>query len=136
MADKPLFIGAYRNVGTIRTNANTTASQVIFTADATNGSRVHAINIYSDDTASQTARLILNDGSTDTELYTVTVPAQAGDLDATNPISLLNETKLDILDASPGRFLTLGAGDSLKIATTGTVTASKSMKVSVFAGDY
>ena len=136
MADKPLFIGGYRNVATVRTSANTTVAQVVFTADATNGSRVHAINVYSDDTASQTLRLILNDGTSDCELYTVTIPAQAGDLDATGPISLLNETKLDMLDASPGRFLTLGAGDTLKVATTGTITAAKSVKVAVFAGDY
>jgi hypothetical protein len=118
----PIFVGVPRNTGiklsTTALDVNGSGSTVLFTADATNGSRVHAISATPAGELGDTvvARLFLNKSGTYYLLSEKAIAAYTVVTDVPAPTtSFLEYGDMPFIDPSD-RFLTLGPGDSLTVS--------------------
>ena len=135
MATTGNFIASYDIAVVTLTNADgTTVKDLI--APSGNDIHVHGISVASDDTSAIEVQLWSNDGTTDGLLTTKSIPAGAGNSDAVVAESLLDEAHMPALDSSPGRFLTVGDGEKLRIGAKTAVTSAKTIWVTVFYGAY
>lgn len=117
--------------------ADTTSLKTLFTAGL-NDSDVKAITVTSDDTSVRVVKLYITRSGTDYQLGAVSIPAASGNDGSAPAVDLINSTILPGLpiDSAGKRYLSLSYGDVLKVATTTTVTAAKTVTVSAFGQDY
>jgi hypothetical protein len=125
----PIFEKAPNSAGVQIAPADTTAKKTLITADATNGSRVDAINVSSNDTASVTLLFYVTIGATDFFRGSVTIPTLTGYSGAATIDCV------PFLAATLG-YLPLPAGSTLKVAALATVTAAKVVDIITSHGDY
>lgn len=118
----PIFVGVPRNTGiklsTSALDVNGSGSTSLFTADATNGSRVHAISVTPVGSLGDAVvvRIFLNKSGTYYLLTEKAIPAYTETADVPAPTtSILEYGDMPFIDPSD-RFLTLGPGDSLAIS--------------------
>lgn len=135
MATTGNFISGYDSAGLLIENGDGTTLQDLIAPSGAD-IHIHAIVATTDDSSAVNLQLWNNDGTTDTLLTTKTVPAGAGMSDGVPAESLLDEAHLPTLDSSPGRFITLGDGEKLKIAPLATVTSAKTVWVTVYYGTF
>lgn len=140
MADIPTFITGYRGTATHIADTDGTTPTLVFQA-GTSGSRVHAVVLGSSDPTSREVSLLFAEtvGAAETDMGLLgvkAVPGSAGQSEAVAIVSWLDKTQNPWLDESPGRFITLGAGEALYAKTTSAVAAGQTVSVTIFAGDY
>ena len=109
--------------------ADTTSKKSLVTGDATNGSRVDAINVTSTDTASVVLNVYITIGGTDYTRGSVTVAAGSGTLGAAT-VDLV-----PTLAATLG-YIPLPASAVLKVAANATITTAKQVDIVASYGDY
>lgn len=109
-------------------NADGTTKKTLITAGA-NGSKIDAVKILSDDTATVTLSFYLNKGGTDYLVGTVSVTAGTGITAGTSPAEALEYV-------NDGYALALEAGIVLKVAASASVTSGKTVTVVAHAGDF
>ena len=131
MADRPIFPGTIHNERELIEPADTTTAQTIFTA-GTSGSRIHAITCASNESVANVVRLIHNDGSNDTIIGRISIPAGSGYSAAI--VSLLNSTDLPWL--GDDLCIYLEDNELLKVAAETTVETSDQLEFVVMGGDY
>jgi hypothetical protein len=117
--------------------ADTTVAKLVFTAGA-DDSDVKAIVATSNDTAAVNLAVYVTRSAVDYLLGTVNVPLGAG-TDGTKPsvdvLAALGIPGLPLDDALKP-YLPLKTGDTLKIGALVTITAAKTVWISVFGQDY
>lgn len=131
MADRPIYPGTIKNSRELIEPADTTTAQTLVTA-GTNGARVTAITCASNESVANVVRLIHNDGSNDTIIGRITIPAGSGYSAAI--VSLLNSTDLPWLGDDLAIYLE--GSDILKVAAETTVETSDQLEFVAFYGDY
>ncbi|MCF3628160.1 hypothetical protein RJ527_08795 [Thalassospiraceae bacterium LMO-SO8] len=134
MATTPDYLGARNSQCTIITNGDGTTAQIIFTAGA-NGARVHLVSASTDD-ATPSLTLMKSDGTTSCILATFQLPTNSGRVNGAPAVDLLDPSVIPSIPADPGRFLTLGAGETLAVAMTTTLTVDKTVHVVADGVDY
>lgn len=137
MATRPMFPDTIRTQSIEMDNADGTTVLDLFTADATNGSRVDKIAITSDDTAAVDLDLYLHDGTSAFQIGSINVPIGAGTTAGATPVaavSFLNQTTLPFL--GDDLAIHIKAGSKLQIGAQSAITSAKVVHVTVFGGDY
>ena len=134
MANTPTYLGPKNSQCTIVTNGDGTNEKTIFTAGASDA-RVHLISASTDDTT-PTLDLRKDDGTTTCIMATYQLPTDAGRIDSTPAVDLLDPTTIPSIPADPGRFLTLGPNETLKVAMSTVVTSGKEVHIVVDGVDY
>lgn len=120
----PIFPKSIASAAVTFVAADTTALKTLFTADATNGSRIDNLTVSSDEVADATFSFYLSDGTTDFLIADLVVAA------AITNINVLSKIK----SASNGLFLK--AGWSLKAGIDTNVEEAKTVTFIVAGGDY
>lgn len=129
----PIFPVAVNNGSVTIVNADGTTAKTLFSAGA-NGSRIDQIVCTSDDSASETIQLIINDGSNNNIVGEISIPAGAGTNGSTKGVKVINSTDLPWLPDSGSIFIKTGY--SIKVKSKAAVTAAKTLTFVLFAGDY
>ena len=134
MATTPEYLGAKNSNYTIVTDADGTTAKTVFTA-GDKGARVHLISASTDATTPN-LQLLKSNGTTACILATFQLPTNAGRVNGAPAVDLLDPAVIPSIPADPGQFLTLGAGETLQVAMTATVTTDKTVHVVVDGVDY
>lgn len=130
----PIFPLTPMNSAVTVVNADGTTVKTVLTAGS-NGARVDAISVCSDDTSDRKFYVYLNDGSTNYLVGTVNVPTLSGTDATTLPVDLISGAVLPWVDASGS--LNLKASWKVNVGlTTGSVTAAKTVTFVASFGDY
>ena len=119
--------------------ADTTTLKTLMTADATNGSRLLAINVSTDDTVAETLGVYIQIAGSGTNypLGVKTVALRSGDPTNTGAVPSVNLLDLAaIASLDPDGSLGLGPGDVVKVGVQATITAAKTTTVAAIYGDY
>jgi len=135
----PIFIKNRKVAVVTIVPADTTTLKTLMTADATNGSRLLAINVVTDDTAANVVGMYVQIGGAGTSypLGVKSVALRSGD--PTNVSALPSVNLLDLAAVAgldPDGSLGLGAGDIVKVGVQATVTAAKTVTCMAIYGDY
>lgn len=118
-------------------NGDGTTAKTLVTAGS-NGTKVVALQICSDDTSARVVQIGVTRSATFTLLGSVNVPTLAG-TDGTTPAvnghSLVYNPGLP-LDNDGETYIFLQSGDTLQVKTTTTVTAAKTVSLTAFHADF
>jgi hypothetical protein len=128
MSNNPMFEGSIRVAGIQIVNTDGTTKKTILTG-ATNGTRIDAIRVCSDDTSAVNLAFYINDGSTD--YYIGNVPVASG----TGYGTVLPVEALTSLSPVLG-YLVLPSGYSLKVNAVSAVTSGKTVNIVAIGGDF
>lgn len=124
----PIYPQVFNQTVQTITDADTTTLKTVFTPGVS-GSKLEHILVSSTDTSSRLVQLYLTVSSTDYLLGTVTVSANAGNTASIATVNLFNLLGNfgQILDRDPAgnAFLYIAPNNSVKVATTTTVTTAK-----------
>ena len=129
----PIFVATANLVEVTFVNADSTTPKDLV-AGATDGTKVFAINVASDDTAASNLQLFMHDGTTAYLMGTVNIPIAAGSDGTTASVNVLDSTMIPSLDADGELFIPTGY--KLQIAPLAAVTAAKTVSIVCLAGDY
>lgn len=112
------------------TNALGTGSATIFTAGA-NGSLIQSIGLSSTDTSNQTINFFITRSATNYLICTIQAPLSAGNATGTASVDVMRHANWPWLqrDMAGNPQLRLKSGDTLTMASTGTITAGKLITV-------
>lgn len=136
MANAPIFPGSIVNGVTTIVNADSTNKKTLVTAGS-NGTRVEAISVTSDDTTTRVLQFWITVGGVDYLLGEVSATLGAGSDGATKAINALNATDLPWVRSEGGNpVLYLKSGEVLKVMTKVAVTAAKTIYVRAQGVDY
>lgn len=122
-------------------NADGTNQKTVYTAGA-NGSKITGLILTSTDTSPQNIQVSITNGGTSYLLGTVTVGAGAGSNGVTSSVNAFSQSSTPAilglpLDSDGNPYLLLVSGDTLTVASTAAVTATKIITASVLAaGDF
>lgn len=119
------------------TNADTNAAKLAFTAGS-NDSNIKGLIACTDDTAAINLRIYITRSSVDYLLGTIRIPTLSGTDGAAPGIDLLNASGMAglPLDSVGKRIIPMKTGDTLRLACLATMTAAKTLWVSVLGEDY
>ena len=132
----PIFVKNITGKGVTWTNSDAASTKkVISPAVGTEGCRIQAIAVTSDDTSNRDFSLYLNDGTTDFLIGTVQVPLTAGTTSAVASMNILSKVVLLPWLSSDGSML-IPPSWSLKLMNVTQVTAAKTVTVVTTSGDY
>lgn len=131
-----LPVGA-NNQSVTFTSADTTATKLAFTA-ASNDSNVKAIIACTDDTAAVNLKVFLTRGGVDYLLGTIRIATLSGTDGAAPGVDILNASGMSglPLDSVGKRYIPMKTGDTLRLSCLATMTAAKTLWVSVLGEDY
>ena len=117
--------------------AHTTTYRTLFTA-GTNDSYIEDVTACSDDTSTRYVTLALDDGASQYPICTTMVIAGSGTDGINGSIDLLNYgTAAGLpLNANGKRYIKLATGWSLKVKVITTMTAAKTMYVTMQGEDF
>ena len=117
--------------------ADTTTAKLLYTAK-TDGSVVKSIVVTSLDTTARNIQLYARSGANYYLLGSAAVPAASGSNGTAATVDLLSSTcnPATPYDANGKRVLPLPVGLSIYANSTATITAAKTIFISVFAEDY
>lgn len=133
MADRAIYPGAISTSAVSIANADATNLKTLVTATGA-GIRISNVSATSTDTINIDLFLYLNDGTDDFLLGRITIPAGAGSNGTEPSISVLNATYFPFLSEDLCYFLKTGY--SLKVKTSTTVTATKTIDIAGVIGVY
>lgn len=136
----PIFVAVPRNrsikLSTNATDDNGSGSTLLFQAEATNGSRVHAISAVPVGSLSSAVvvRFFLEEGGTYWDIAEKTIPAYTETATVPAPAtSFLEYGDMPFLDPAD-RYLTLGPNQALYVSLMAIPDAS--IHFTCFGGDY
>jgi hypothetical protein len=123
------------------TSADTTVIKDILVAPSAAGDeglRIMGIAISSDDSAARDIKLYINDGTTDHPIHHVDIPITAGTDGSTATVDGLNTINAPwiIVDSAGNKYFDLKKGYKLRGKMIATMTAAKTITVTVIAGEY
>lgn len=130
---QPIFVKTANNAEATFVNADGTTPKDLIIAP-TDGTKIFAINVTSDDTATVNMKVFLHDGSTAYLLGTVAVPTLAGTNGSAPAVNVLDPTAIPGLDADGELFLP--AGYKIQVAPLAAVTAAKTVTVVGLGANY
>lgn len=131
----PIFIKNVTAKGTTWTNSDSAnTKKTISPTIGSEGTRIHSINITTDDTTTRDFGIYLNDGSTDFLVATIAISAGSG-ASSTAIAVLASISSLVPMAATDGSIL-LPAGWQMKGAVVTQPTSAKTFWVVVTGGDY
>lgn len=121
-------------------NADASTLKTVFTAGA-DGSILKMLNAVSDDTSARVIKIYidLTPGTpAPVTIGAVSVPAASGNDGSTASVNLIGAYLLPSLpfDSSGNRYLNLPAGAAIKVSSTTTVTAAKTVTIVSAGEDY
>ena len=133
----PIFPQTIQNWAVKIVPADTTTLKTLITG-GTNGTKIEAINVASDDTASKNLQLYLNDGTTDYLLTWVAIAATSGFTTSVPSVAPLQSTQfpLNYFDSNGNKVFFIKSGWSLKIAVSATMTTAKTMHITAIGSDF
>lgn len=129
----PIFIDTPNNAEVTFVNADGTTAKDLMSA-GTDGTKVLAINVTSDDTSTVEMEVYLHDGTTAYLLGTVDVVTLSGTDGATPSVNIMDPSLIAGLDANGELFM--ASGYKIQVAPKAAVTSAKTVTVVGFAGDY
>jgi hypothetical protein len=113
------------------TSADTTTKKSIITAGAY-GTRIDTAMACNDDSAAINVQLWLNNGSIDSLITTVLVPAGAGMSSSVKAVDLMNVTDLPWI----GDAIYIPNGWVFKASCLATMTSGKTLWITAMGGNY
>lgn len=125
----PIFEAVPRCDAVTFTSSDTTTTKAILAA-GTNGTRIDGIIITSNDTAAVNLQCYAYNGTTDFYIGVVAVPIGAG------YTTVARVDGLAVLAPAQTGALILPTGYSLRMACLATMTAAKTVTVTIQGGDY
>ena len=135
----PIFPQTINNTVVTIVNADASNLKTVYTAGAA-GSRVENLLVTNTDTNPYTVQITVVISATNYLIGSVTVPLSAGNTTAApsvNLFSALNNFGPYLCKDSNGNpYLYLASGSTLKVNTTGTVTAAKTVAFFCQGGYY
>ena len=133
----PIFPQTIQNWAVQILPADTTTKKTLVTGGA-NGTKIEAINVASDDTASKNLQFYLSDGATDYLLTWVAIAATSGFTTTVPSVAPLQSTQfpLNWFDANGNKCYMLKSGWSLKVAVSATMTTAKTMHITAIGSDF
>lgn len=137
VSNTPVFIQTPKVTQTTIVNADASAQKVVCTA-GTNGTKVVALMLCSDDTSSRIIQVLIKRGGTSVLVGSVSVPTLAGTDGAAYGVNALNGLMLPGLpiDSDGQKYIFLESGDTLEIKSTTTVTAAKTVSATCISGNF
>jgi len=137
MSANPKLISTVRNPAIRLQNADGTSFKSIGIAPVTDGTRVKAIHITSDDTAPQVLQFCVTISGVDYILGEIAVPAGSGTDSSNAAVSGLDAERMPALQTDGVVvFLDLATGSDLKVKSKAAVTAAKTINVLTEVGDF
>lgn len=130
---KPIFPAAPKTKCLKIVTATGTSLVPLFTAGA-DGSLIDSISVVSTDTVDVVMVLAVNDGATECFIGEVNLPAGAGSDGLTPAVNLFDLIPLPFLQSNGS--LPLGPSAILSVAAKVAVTATKSLEITAYGGDY
>lgn len=130
---QPIFVKSANNAEVTFVNGDGTTAKDLVSA-ATDGTKIFAINVTSDDTSARIMQVLIHDGTTAYLIGSVNVPTLAGTDGTTPAVNLLDPTQIPGLDADGELFLKTGY--KLQCKPTVAVTAAKTVSVVCLGADY
>lgn len=124
----PIFPSTPKTSPVTIVNADGTTKKTLLTAGA-NASKLDAIKVLSDDTATVTLNFYATKSGTDYLIGTVAVTPGTGVTAGTSPAEALEYL-------NDGYSMALEAGIIIKVAAASAVTSGKTVTVIAHAGDY
>jgi len=124
--------------GVAYANADAAATiKTLYTAGA-NDAVVKAINAVSTDSTARVFDLLINDGSTDYWIGSVSIPITAGTTGAIATVDLLGGTLMPSLpfDSTGKRVLPMKAGHILKVRNVTQLSSAKIVNIWAIAEEY
>lgn len=137
VSNVPIFPQTITTTAMTIVNADGTNKKTLYTA-GTNGSKLEYCYITNTDTAAYTVNIYITISATDYLIGTINLPLSSGNTTAAPTINLFANTNLATLNVDPNgnKYLMLATGATLKAATTGAVTAAKTVAFITQGGDY
>lgn len=129
----PIFVLTANVAEVTFVNADGTTAKDLVSA-GTDGTKVFRINCTSSDTATVEMEVYLHDGTTAYLLGTVDVVTLSGTDGATAAVNLLDSTLIPGVDADGELFIP--SGYKLQVAPKAAVTATYTVTIVCFAGNY
>lgn len=131
------FTKTAKQTGITFVNADGTSVKTLYTAP-TDGAKVRAIVICSDDTSARDVLLYLSKSGTNYVVGHLDVPLGSGTNGTANAINGLNTTNLawPTKDNNYNQYIELEGGESLKASMLVAVTAAKTVTIVVLTEDY
>jgi len=122
------------NIGTLGSDTN---GVTCYTAGASGG-RVISLMASTDDTVAGNVYVYIYRNTTAIPVGHVNIPLSSGNTSAVRNVDLLNGTNLPGLpvDNTGRQYIPLSSSDALKVATSGSLTANRSIYVSAHGLDY
>lgn len=133
----PVFVQTPKVTRTTFLPADTTTAKTIATAGA-NGSKVVGIQVCSDDTVARVIQFGITRAATFILLGSINLPTLAGTDGATAAVDGLDAGKMTGLpvDNDGQRYVFLESGDTFQARMAVTITAAKTVSVTVIQGDF
>lgn len=137
VTNTPVFVQTPKNTQITIVNADASGQKVVCTAGS-NGAKVTALQLCSDDTSARVIQLLIKRSGTSILVGSVNVPTLAGTDGTTVAVNALNSTMLPGLpiDNDGQRYIFLESGDTLEIKSTTTVTAAKTVSATAIFGNF
>lgn len=129
----PIFVLTASLAEVTFVNADSTTPKDLVSA-GTDGTKVLAINVTSDDTSAVTMSVFIHDGTTAYRLGAIVVPTLAGTNGTTPAVNLFDTTMIPALDSDGELFIP--SGYKLQVAPGAAVTAAKTVTVVCVAANY
>ena len=122
-------------------NSSANTNYTILTADATYARRIYGISITSTDAGAQTVTISLNDGSTDYQVFVLSVAANSGNSTTVASVDIMGSVYGAAVlqkqrDANGVPYFNLPANWSVLYKYNTTLGASESLNVLVFGETY
>lgn len=120
------------------TSANGTVEQDLFVADATDGSKVTAINVASTDTLARILRIRYHDGVTAFFEAAFSIPAATGTDGSAAAINILNSDRWPAgpIDMEGNRYIEVAAGHKLTAVLTANTSGGTVIDVKARGRNY
>lgn len=137
MATQPVFVGTPKNGKVQIANADASNNKTVVTAGS-NGSKVTALQLQSDDTSARDVRISIVNGGTTYPLGVVTVPIGAGNSGTVPSVDALNSAQMPGLprDSDGNPCILLVSGDTFVVNALTTVTTAKLITATAIYGDF
>ncbi len=129
----PIFVLKANLVEVTFVNADSTTPKDLVAGSA-DGTKILAINVTSDDTATVNLEVYIHDGSTAYLIGTVPVITLSGTDGIVPAVNLLDSTLIPGLDADGELFIPTGY--KIQVAPLVAVTSAKTATIVCFAADY
>ena len=131
-----IFVGTFQ--GKVTELTDTTETD-IFVADATEGTRLDALCVSTDDTTDKDLIVRVYDGTASKTLTTIKIPLTSGMTNAIVPVNLLANAQMAAFvgtDSAGTRYINLPPTWKIRAAMAAAPTAGKKMWVFARGGKY